>query len=1410
MAFALTLALIPVIPAKVQAETAAFAQTDVFEYYYTKNDWGVYGYVDYSVYGTGREVAVNDNNEKLTLKFEGEHAALTEEQLKAFYFTTDSTGEVKFEGLTVTSAEHVTTTEFTDGSGKKTTLFKLSLSFDYGAYEEWYHKVFPNFTSTSVNYDTVFDHPRFQRKLYLCYPRATASGGTETVVVKNTHNTDNRYSGEVLTFSAYYYPHRYDIKNSMAKEGYYTDDGRYRERSINGYQLYPTKTRNYEGYEYEVIDLYGTKVTDFKITVTNYSRTGKEVTIRLNESNSLGSNKITLDSERIYRITLYGVVVGAFYVVNDVEGTALGKPERPSEEPTDTESTITEYKNYDYFPEGFSPLLSVGGDNSRYNFILEDYGLFDPQDGYPRVKMLRWTRACSLTISSAANDTVTAEVITALQNSNNMKLFYLSTAKEASEAIAKKLDAFTLVQYNAAAGTVNCEINTDKLNVKSCASIDWEEVYLWYPVKDASGKIVQKRSADPLGKGIYLSRPPIRWNMNSADKVTVTGYSKAEMPLDTQFKVYTPYGVECKDFEVSVSPTDQKNVIVTESADSTISQADLTAETATYYIIRRQFNPGESTVGTFYVLSGDNVSEQDGPAIWVNGKDNTKTNSYYKTYKKPMSSLIASLPSGCKYVLSVTDKGISNASEAFDAAKAKGKTSQIAKASYKSGTSMIHVTANKEPGTARVWAAAITKSGKDKKIEEAAYFDVEVGLAPKTVYATEGEMAGYASRIGSMTLDTGKSAMAYANAKDSDLSSYATFSWSCRDKDASYLKITPSESTQNAEIEVIQAPSGGKVYKAVVTMTCNQSGKKSNFSVLITNHIKDIQYDLSKWGDADTIRLASGDARSVIEETATDMTTVMDTASFEAKRCGEDGYPLCIQLPNSDFESNTTSFVFTYTVSGGSSTATTDATKIYRLGNDSGFAVTDGKVLVTANPSTQQKKLDLVIDKKSSGTNSLTFNLTARKGALTGTVGYFLIYHNEDVWELVKAGVGVLPSSEARNGGAFDQEDAEGTDGTVQYQTVTIWANASSDKGNTKVSASADAYLNTKTGKLVRGKIVWVVKDSKASSFGWNETSHRFSAAKSDKSKTASVSNGLITAKAKGTAYVYGLDTATGKIRRAVEVNVLDSPKTIRLFSQETTDQEAVDSAAVEYKTSVVPEGQTIAVYPRGVLGSKKSYTLAEPEGITYVGSAAAKYRKAGISFQSSGNAVLITVAKGTFAKLGSAKAVKVPVYITASNGRKAVWNLMVGNPVTGYDFSGADGLTVSTASGEAAVHDYDFDMTKAATAKAGAKASVSVRMLSSGNASAVTDKTKIIALGSSATNYKINANGVYVVKDKSLIKTDIKGIKCSLKNGKINVTIPKNVGDKSAYFMIFSNSFNKNGCKGYAIVKVHVAAISS
>ncbi|MBO4415905.1 MAG: hypothetical protein J5824_08005, partial [Lachnospiraceae bacterium] len=214
--------------------------------------------------------------------------------------------------------------------------------------------------------------------------------------------------------------------------------------------------------------------------------------------------------------------------------------------------------------------------------------------------------------------------------------------------------------------------------------------------------------------------------------------------------------------------------------------------------------------------TGDEVEEQDDngsgnggsgsldskgqPDIWINGKDNKKAETYYKSMSKELTDLIDALPDGCKYIASVTDTTVEDVADAFGTG-GKAKKSNTAKVSIKAKDGKVVVTAGKTAGIVRVWVAAY--DSKNKKIEASNHFDVKVGIAPKKLYLTKDSTGEKSAAVKSIILNKGETGTVFVNADGAELSPYSSFTWEAPKDTDGLLTITPASGKhQSANISV--------------------------------------------------------------------------------------------------------------------------------------------------------------------------------------------------------------------------------------------------------------------------------------------------------------------------------------------------------------------------------------------------------------------------------------------------------------------------------------------------------------------------------------------------------------------------------------------------------------------------------
>ena len=633
------------IGASVVGAAEAFAAGDVFTYSTTQNS--NYGVTLWLGYSKGRISYDAEFSTKFILNYGGSGTReLTADELKLFYFSDSASGSGKVKGLYVKSAE-------TSGS-----TITLTIAFNYDEFNSQYdHLPYTN---------RALEDMCIKQELYLCYPHATSSG-TETKVIKNPSPGVNG-SDISATLYAYFCPQKFDLSASSnvhrVKYTYIDQYGAMSEKisedtyistyiaptaypfyceselelisETNGTKEYRTV---YNTSMYEIVDINGDKVTsDFELIPSYYTSHGKnkaELSLKL-KNQDLKTKKITAASNKQYRVMWGSWCVGAFYVVNNIEAseitpTAITDPSSSSSQPTGNDTVVYG----DAFPKDFDPIFHVGvkkvSNDGHLNFLTPNYAArLKLENTKIRCTELLVENGTSGNGSSSyftANDTATENVLKNLTNPANYGLFYISTATDPSEALAKKLDMIRPSGYDAN-NYFKMTFDVGALNSQTCKNVEynkWVNVkdkdgstvsvrdglcYLWYPAYDENGNIVQKRCDEKLIIGVDC--PPIKWDINKKGKITVSGFTgngvSRYMSADSPLYVYKidDDEHEVDDFNVVHSSADGKSVDVTIKPTSKLNNGEYAAGDNQIYVIKYGYT-GEietrSIMGAFYIVS---------------------------------------------------------------------------------------------------------------------------------------------------------------------------------------------------------------------------------------------------------------------------------------------------------------------------------------------------------------------------------------------------------------------------------------------------------------------------------------------------------------------------------------------------------------------------------------------------------------------------------------------------------------------------------------------------------------------------------------------------------------------------------------------------------------------------------------
>lgn len=274
------------------------------------------------------------------------------------------------------------------------------------------------------------------------------------------------------------------------------------------------------------------------------------------------------------------------------------------------------------------------------------------------------------------------------------------------------------------------------------------------------------------------------------------------------------------------------------------------------------------------------------------------------------------------------------------------------------------------------------------------------------------------------------------------------------------------------------------------------------------------------------------------------------------------------------------------------------------------------------------------------------------------------------------------------------------------------------------------------------------------------------------------------------------------------KVHIDTAPATLKLYYDDKSVQTETTKAA--YTSSIIPPGGTADVYVTGSIGSVKAGNLTDVNDTTYIGyfsTIAAKYNDyvKVVQDQSNPRHFQISISEDilTAMKVKDGKTLTVPINIVCDkNGKKAVFNAVIGNPYSAVDVIKADvennNISFAKASG---IINIEMEDARAAAKYGFIEDKSSLTNL----ALKPTDTTKFVTMGTA--DYTFSATGTIVPVDAPGVaqkKVSIAAVKGS--PGRYKITAAKGTpAGTEVYFMLYHNSYGRTMGKGYQIIKVKV-----
>ncbi len=375
-------------------------------------------------------------------------------------------------------------------------------------------------------------------------------------------------------------------------------------------------------------------------------------------------------------------------------------------------------------------------------------------------------------------------------------------------------------------------------------------------------------------------------------------------------------------------------------------------------------------------------------------------------------------------------------------------------------------------------------------------------------------------------------------------------------------------------------------------------------------------------------------------------------------------------------------------------------------------------------------------------------------------------------------------------------EDYSYEDVTLKVKEVgraTVWLGGKAVKLTTALQPTK---WKDAAGKTKSGTITWIVKNE-PTEIEFNTTTHKV-ITKSDTNLTT-VSKGSVKGKAVGCVYVYAADTGSMTTEKFV-VDVKAAPTTVVTYY----DAE-VTSDTIKYTSDTVPEGESVKLYYKGIVGSvkKNNWEILTDKDLTYTLTVPEKYKDyITVTEDTDKDYFEVTVKEGliqTFSKNGKALAVSLSLK-NDQTGKKTTFKVVVSNPVNTVTLESGEDTTATVD--ESGMLTVVLESAKTAV-QSGFIEETTVLYNESGTR---TDSTKIVRIphpeqyGFSTTG-TITSIGKTTSEQNKVSIAAVKG-----QPGVYKVTAKKGTQPGTeAYFVLWHNSFGRSAGTGFQLVKVVV-----
>jgi hypothetical protein len=267
------------------------------------------------------------------------------------------------------------------------------------------------------------------------------------------------------------------------------------------------------------------------------------------------------------------------------------------------------------------------------------------------------------------------------------------------------------------------------------------------------------------------------------------------------------------------------------------------------------------------------------------------------------------------------------------------------------------------------------------------------------------------------------------------------------------------------------------------------------------------------------------------------------------------------------------------------------------------------------------------------------------------------------------------------------------------------------------------------------------------------------------------------------------------------DITVGVAPKTVVMTKTKIANGTAAGKTDT-YKKDVVPVSGSVVVYLKSTYDKQKQ---KDTTGSTYSWSAGKNDKgKVNVSQQEDGGFKIegVSEASGSSPKVGNAKL----TFVCKENGKKVSFTAQVGRPATGIVVTGSN--VVTETSGYTTTLNDTKGLKTTDLAKNAGKAEYTLEVTSRNDSTVCTDKPKVYKVSKfdpTSDSFKNKSKPASEELNKE------KGLKASIKNGKLVIDVPKGTDKKTdaKFLIVYNNQKTNEGGYGYTLLNYSITPTS-